>query len=335
MDHWQSWVYSYKHLILEELGKRMKITIVIFCLVGAVYANPILYKVILEQSELESSNMNQTQRLSSSASQSPDQSDTSELKSSEESTSEDQSSESESESLESNSESSESHSLESESQSLEDRTDSNAIGDTRDNSQGSEENVRKNWIRVFAVRVLSAENNSSSEVKGQLDLPTNQGAVKQSTLSPTALTTNHSQPGDTVQSSAALALVESFLKASGSLSETSVSIDTSDVSTVNFDIRDTSNINDTSDSSESSESSESSDTSESSDSSNTSESKESDTSESEERHQSQATDCQKGVHSTACDSEEYFFQDIGDDGRYPMDDLLMPEEEHRELSLRR
>ncbi|CDQ85551.1 unnamed protein product [Oncorhynchus mykiss] len=328
----------------------MKITVVIFCLVGAVYANPILYKAILEQSELESSNMTQTQRLSSSASQSPHQSDTSELKSSEESTSEDQSSESESESLESNSESSESHSLESESQSLEDRqTDSNAIGDTRDNSQGSEENIRKNWIRVFAVRVLSAEDNSSFEVKGQLDLPTNQGAVKQSTLSPTTLTTNHSQPGDTVQSNAALALVESFLKASGSLSETSVSIDTSDVSavtgnvstvtsdvsTVNFDIRDTSNIKDTSDSSESSESSESSDTSDTSDSSNTSDSKESDTSESEERHQSQATDCQQGVHSTACDSEEYFIQDIGDDGHYPMDDLLMPEEEHRELSLRR
>ncbi|XP_024254173.1 secretory calcium-binding phosphoprotein 1 isoform X3 [Oncorhynchus tshawytscha] len=294
--------------------------------------------------------MTQTQRLSSPASQSLHQSDTSELKSSEESTSEDQSSESESESLESNSESSESHSLESASQSLEDRqTDSNAIGDTRDNSQGSEENVRKNWIRVFAVRVLSAEDNSSSEVKGQLDLPTNQGAVKQSTLSPTTLTTNHSQPGDTVQSNVALALVESFLKASGSLSETSVSIDTSDVSavtgnvstvtsdvsTVNFDIRDTSNIKDTSDSSESSESSESSDTSETSDSSNTSDSKESDTSESEERHQSQATDCQQGVHSTACDSEEYFIQDIGDDGQYPMDDLLMPEEEHRELSLRR
>ncbi|XP_010862420.1 secretory calcium-binding phosphoprotein 1 [Esox lucius] len=330
----------------------MKITIVMFCLVGAVYANPVIcsfwqiqiHNVFLDLSELESSNVTQTQKFNSSASESSDQSDTSELKSSE----------SESESLESMSESSESQSSESESQSLEDRTASHTDGDTRDNSEGSEENVRKNWIRVFAVQVVSAENSSSSEVGGQLEHHTNQGAEKQGTPLSTALTEIHSQPGDTAQSKAAVAVVESLLRASfDPLKETSASINTDSGAVAGNDSTVTS---DTSDSSESSESSESKDTSETSDCSSTSESKESDTSESnesdtseseesntsesntsesEEKQPKRATDCQNSVNSTACDSEEeYFFQDIGDDA-HPMDHLLMPDEEQRELSLRR
>lgn len=78
----------------------------------------------------------------------------------------------------------------------------------------------------------------------------------------------------------------------------------------------------TTDSSESDETSETSETSESSESS-----------ESSERGQVPPVDC--GNSTESCESDEYFFQGIGDDGLYTVDNLMAPDEGERELHLRR
>ena len=91
----------------------------------------------------------------------------------------------------------------------------------------------------------------------------------------------------------------------------------------------------TSSESTSSESNQTNETSEESDSSSE-ESKsleDSNASDSDELQQIKAPDCVKGTQS--CESEEYFFQDIGDDAQYSVDNLMMPEEAERELRLRR
>lgn len=70
----------------------------------------------------------------------------------------------------------------------------------------------------------------------------------------------------------------------------------------------------------------------------------SDSSESSSSETSEASDsgeikqikspCVNGTQS--CESsEEYFFQDIGDDGHFAVDHLMVPDDDDRELSLRR
>ncbi|KAA8594780.1 hypothetical protein FQN60_011915 [Etheostoma spectabile] len=264
----------------------MKVTIMMLCLIGTVFANPISYNAVLESNELD---LNSTESLSVSQSS---ENDTSELQSSEESTSsQSQSSQSESESLESTSD---------------DKT--YTIAETRDDSMGSEENVRKSWNRVFAsvVKVLSAEDNSSTEVKGQSDHLTEKQPTDTSTSPTFRQGTNTNLP-----------LVENPTD----------SADTSEIVDVTA-----------SDSSEStsseSTSSESNKTSESSDSSDASMSAEdSNTSDSTELKQIKTQDCVNGTQS--CESEEDLFQDIGDDAHYSVDNLMVPDEDERELSLRR
>lgn len=72
-------------------------------------------------------------------------------------------------------------------------------------------------------------------------------------------------------------------------------------------------------------------TTDSSESDETSETSES--SESSEMGQAKSVDC---VNSTeSCESDEYFFQGIGDDGLYTLDNLMAPDESEREFQLRR
>ncbi|XP_071753143.2 secretory calcium-binding phosphoprotein 1 [Centroberyx gerrardi] len=285
----------------------MKVTIVTFCLIGAVFANPILYNVDVEPNGLET---NMTLSLSDSQSS---ESDTSELQSSEENTSNQSS---ESESLESTSE--DKTSEESDSQSDEDTT--LTMGETQDNSLGSEENLRKGWIRLFAsvVRVLSAEDNSSTEVKGQSDHLGN----KQTQASHPSTSTAFRWRASTAQGNTNLTLVESNTDSS----------DTSDSAGVTDATSESSDSDSTS--SESDETSENSDSSRES-SESAEESDASDASDSADLEQATAKDCVQGADSTGCDSEEYFFQDIGDDAHHPVGHLMVPEEDDRELSLRR
>lgn len=87
-------------------------------------------------------------------------------------------------------------------------------------------------------------------------------------------------------------------------------------------------------SSESSESNETNETKDSSDSSDTSMSTEdSNASDSTELKQLKARDCVNGTQS--CESEERFFQSVGDDAHFSVDNLMVPDEDDRELMLRR
>lgn len=98
----------------------------------------------------------------------------------------------------------------------------------------------------------------------------------------------------------------------------------------------TSDSNDSNDSSssESSESNESNETKDSSDSSDASMSTEdSNASDSTELKQVKARDCVNGTQS--CESEERFFQSVGDDAHFSVDNLMVPDEDDRELMLRR
>ncbi|XP_068445521.1 secretory calcium-binding phosphoprotein 1 [Clinocottus analis] len=217
---------------------------------------------------------------------------TSSLQSSEENTSnQSQSSESESESLESTSEDKTSE----ESNGLLDEDDvADFMAETRDNAMGSEENVRKSWVQLFAriIQVLSTEDNSSTEVKGQSDHLTEK--------EPTHTFTGTTFRQRTITN---LPLVESPTNSNDTASD---SANTSEVVVA------------TKDSSEST-SSESNETSDSSDSS--------------ESRQIKTRDCVNGTQS--CESDEYLFQDIGDDAHYSVDSLMMPDENERELILRR
>ncbi|TWW59644.1 hypothetical protein D4764_06G0011740 [Takifugu flavidus] len=207
------------------LFTRMKTFIITVCLIGALLANPISYDSTASETTEEDSDL----VLSVSVSQSAEN-DTTELQSPE------TSSES-SESVESTSEDNTSEESDSESD-----ENSNSMGETRDDSMGSEENVRKNLIEV---------------------IPDN---LEESTEAPTVETTT---------------------------AET------------------------TSDSSEST--SETSETSESS--------------ESNETGRINIADCVNATES--CESDEYFFQGIGDNGLYAVDNLMAPDDGERELQLRR
>ncbi|GLD66895.1 secretory calcium-binding phosphoprotein 1 [Lates japonicus] len=226
---------------------------------------------------------------------------------------------SESESSESTSEDTTSE----ESNSQSDETDgSDSMAETRDDSMGSEENVRKSWVQVFASvdKVLSTEDNSSAEVKGETEHLSSEQPEKQPTLASTGTIfklKNDPARGQTTN----LPLVGSPTDSSDTSSD---SADTSNMTGVTAA---------TSDSSEST-SSESDETSESNDTSDASKSTEhSNASDSAELEQIKTKDCVNGTQS--CESEEYFFQDIGDDAHYSVDNLMVPDEDERELSLRR
>ncbi|XP_031727392.1 secretory calcium-binding phosphoprotein 1 [Anarrhichthys ocellatus] len=285
----------------------MMVNIIMFCLTGAVFANPISFNAILESNELDS---NSTESLSVSQSL---ENGTSELQSSEENTSsQSQSSESESESESSESTSEDKTSEESNSLSDEDDV-TDSMGETRDNSMGSEENIRKSWVQVFAsiTQFLRAEDNSSTEVKGQSDQLTEKQPTHTSTSTNARQETNTNLP-----------LVENPTDNSDTASD---SADTSESTIV---------ITNDSSESTSSETSETSETSDSSDSSDASKSEEdSNASDSAELGQIKTRDCVNGTQS--CESEEYLFQDIGDDAHYSVDSLMVPDEDERELSLRR
>lgn len=70
-----------------------------------------------------------------------------------------------------------------------------------------------------------------------------------------------------------------------------------------------------------------------SDSSESSETSES--SESSEMGQIHTKDCVNGTQSCESDSDEYFFQGIGDDSNFIVDSLMAPDDGDRELHLRR
>lgn len=280
----------------------MKVIIITFCLIGAAFANPILHNILVS-TESESNSTESLSVLESS------ENNTSELQSSEESTSNQSS---ESESVESTSE--DKTSEESESQSDE-NDEMDSMAETKDNSMGSEENIRKqSWVRVFAsaVKGASKEDNTSTEVKSPSDFLSNELSDKQPTYTKIVQShTNHQQlekPGD-------------------SSDTTSDSADTSDSSD------DTVAASDSTDST-SSESQESQEPSDSNDSSAASKSTEdSNASDSAELEQVRAKDCLNSTQS--CESEENLLQSIGDDPHSLQEHLMVPDEDDRELRLRR
>ncbi|XP_027872910.1 secretory calcium-binding phosphoprotein 1 isoform X1 [Xiphophorus couchianus] len=280
----------------------MKLIIITFCLIGAAFANPILHNILVS-TESESNSTESLSDLESS------ENNTSELQSSEESTSNQSS---ESESVESTSE--DKTSEESDSQS--DESDGmDSMAETKDNSMGSEEIVRKqSWVRVFpsVIKEGSGEDNTSTEVTGHPGLLNNELSGKQPT---------HTKK---VQIRTKQPLLEKSTDGSDTTSDSADASDSSDVSAASSDSTDSS----------SSESQESQETSDSNDSSTESKSTEdSNASDSAELEQVRAKNC---VNSTqSCESEEYFLQSIGDDAHSPSEHLLVPDEDDRELSLRR
>lgn len=229
-------------------------------------------------------------------------------------TSDIQSSESESsESVESDS----SDSTSEESDSVE-SNETELLVETRDDSMGSEENVRKSWVRVFAtvVRDTSVEDNST-EVKDHPEILSNKLAENQTIQASTVKTLKQS-------SNAKVALMQKATVQSDSSSESAESANTARVPfTADSSQSASSESNETS--SQASESA--------SQSAQSSESSEEDSHNSDSTELSPIKDCVNGTQS--CESEEYFFQDIGDDANYSVDNLMVPEEDDRELSLRR
>ncbi|CAL1601387.1 unnamed protein product [Knipowitschia caucasica] len=271
----------------------MKVIVIFACLFCAIVANPITIKINLDSSEI---NTNSTETLfiaqSSGNETSGIQSSESESSESVESASSDNTSE-ESDSLESN-------------ENLE------MLAETRDDSMGSEENIRKSFVQVYST---VAQNNSVEDNSTEVKQP--ELLVKLSEKQPI------SAPTAKTMKQKVLSLLESKTTGVSSSSSESAEIPrTTGLITVTADSSESSESNETSSSSsESSESSHSSQSDENSNSSNTS---------AEVRN---ITQCVNGTQS--CESEEYFFQDIGDDANYSFDNMMVPDEDERELSLRR
>lgn len=270
-------------------------TIMICCsLIAAIFANPITITIDLESPE-QQTNSTETLLVAQSSGNGTSDFQSSESESSEsvESESSDDTSE-ESDSVESN--------------------ETELLVETRDDSMGSEENVRKSWVRVFAtvVRDTSMEDNST-EVKGQPESLTKE---EQTIQPPTVNTLKQS-------SSAKVALVQKVTAESDSSSE---SAESTAVQAFTVDSSQSS-------SSESNETSSAASDSDSDSASNSAQSSESSEEDSNSRELSPIKDCVNGTQS--CESQEYFFQDIGDDANYSVDNLMVPDEDDRELSLRR
>lgn len=206
----------------------------------------------------------------------------------------------------------------------EEKTDSSNIGETSDINLGNGENIRKGWIRVFAsfVQVLSTDDKSSIEVRHQPNQVATKETEKQLHHTPTTTAIAFGHTTATTQNTGGLSLEESLSKgldilgAQAIYSESNDSSESSDSSSL---------ISSNADSSKSGENT----------SSESSESDESSDSDSEEKQQRLSKDCLQGANSTACESEEYSFQEIGDDSHAPVDHLMVPDEEDRELRLRR
>lgn len=268
------------------------INVIFFCLICAIFANPIIVNITLDSSA-QDSNSTETLLVAQSSGNGTSDVQSSESESSEsvESESSDETSE-ESDSVESN--------------------ETELLVETRDDSMGSEENVRKSWLRVFAtvVRDNSVEDNST-EVKDQHEALNNKVTEKQTIQPPTVKTLKQS-------SNAKVALVQKATVQSDSSSESAESTDHTAPVTL-------------ADSSQSSESNETS--SSSSEASDSAQSSQSSQDSSDSRELSPIKDCVNGTQS--CESQEYFFQDIGDDANYSVDNLMVPDEDDRELSLRR
>lgn len=161
------------------------------------------------------------------------------------------------------------------------------------------------------AKVLSAEDNSSTEVQSQSD-------VSKETTGKQPISTTLKQRTKTVQGEANMQQVETPTDSSDTTSE---SADNSDITSV------TAAASDSSDST----SSESNGTSEDSKST-----EDSNASDSTELVQIKTKDCVNGTQS--CESEEHFFQNVGDDAHYSvgnLDNLMVPDEDDRQLSLRR
>lgn len=278
---------------------RTNAIVVFFCLVCAVFSGPINVSIDLDSPE-QGTNVTEVLLVAQSSGN-----DTSEIQSSSES----ESSESvESESSDNTSE--ESDSVES--------NETEFLAETRDDSMGSEENVRKSWVGVFATVVQdnSVEDNST-EVKGQPEI-LSKAVEKQTMEPPTAKAFKHS-------SNAKLALVH---KATGGGESSSESAESSHTLLMTATVDSSQSVS--SESNETSSESEASDSA--SESAQSSESSEEDSSDSDSAELSPVTRCVNGTQS--CESEEYFFQDIGDDANYSVDNLMVPDEDERELSLR-
>lgn len=277
--------------------KMNAINVIFFCLICAIFANPIIVDTTLDSLEKDT-NSTETFLVAQSLGNGTSDSQSSESESSEsvESESSDTTSE-ESDSVESN--------------------ETELLVETRDDSMGSEENVRKSWLRVFAtvVRDTSVEDNST-EAKDQTEILNNKLTVKQTIQPPTVKTLKQS-------SNAKVALVQKATVQSDSSSESAESTD--NTAPVTF----------TADSSQSASSESNETSSEASDSASDSaqSSSSEDSSNSDSRELTPIKDCVNGTQS--CESQEYFFQDIGDDANYSVDNLMVPDEDDRELSLRR
>ncbi|XP_055013814.1 secretory calcium-binding phosphoprotein 1 isoform X2 [Boleophthalmus pectinirostris] len=287
----------------------MNIFLISVCLFCAVFANPII-NLDLDSPALDK---NTTETLLVAQSSGNDTSSSaSESSESVESPSSENSSESESvESVESAS----SESTPEESDSVESNENTQMLVETSDDSMASEENVRKSWVRVFAtvVRDGSAEDNSR-EMKDQQPEKLSKLSEKQPMMAPTTKTLKQSGV--------------SLLQNAQAVSETSSESSESNNHTPLI-------MTATADSSQSA-SSESNETSSSSSSSEA----EPDSVQSSESHEdsdsaemNQIKNCVNGTQS--CESEEYVFQDIGDDANYSVDNLMVLDEDDRELSLRR
>uniref|UniRef100_A0A665TM41 Uncharacterized protein n=1 Tax=Echeneis naucrates TaxID=173247 RepID=A0A665TM41_ECHNA len=214
------------------------------------------------------------------------------------------------------------------------------MAETRDNSMGSEENVRKvrkyftdhvlaeievvmfshiilclspekSLVQVYAsiIQNVSAED-YSTEVKSQTD------DLSEELQQPPHTSVKQKTNGS--QSQTTLLLMKSPTDSSDTSSESSETSDMTAMTTATTD-------------STSSESNETSDSSDSSDASKSTE--DSDASDSTEQQQIKINDCVNGTES--CESEEDFFQAVGDDPHYYVDNLMVPDEDERELSLRR
>ncbi|KAK7161591.1 hypothetical protein R3I94_004314 [Phoxinus phoxinus] len=148
---------------------RMKPAVLILCLLGAAYANPILHKTAMEMIQ-HASNSSE----SSSISESSDQSNTSEP--SEEKSKENGSDSNSSESLESDSD--ETISKESESHSVESLIGTSETALTLDNTQSSKENVRRGWI--YTLKWVHANNSGKVQATSQPDIKPTSDASKKS-----------------------------------------------------------------------------------------------------------------------------------------------------------
>lgn len=266
------------------------------CLICAVFASPITVNIVLDSPEQDT---NSTETLL--VAQSYGNGNGTYILSSESESSESV----ESESSEDTSE--ESDSVES--------NETAFLVETRDDSMGSEENVRKSWVRVFAtvVRDTSVEDNST-EVKNLPEILKNKLAEK--TIQPPTVKTLKQS------SNAKVALVQKATVVSDSSSESAESASTTLVTfTVDSSQSASSESNETSSSEASDSASDSAQSSSSEEDSN-----------SDSRELNNIKNCVNGTQS--CESEEYFFQDIGDDANYSVDNLMVPDEDDRELSLR-